>query len=335
MNRDLAMKVADAVLYEGYLLYPYRTSSLKNRQRWSFGVLYPPDYEEVRNGTERSNMHSECLLRAHANCKLQINLRFLQSTGETHGGSLEISADASSRNRSETLDECVPRSIECELHEHAQTTRSFEFSFQKDDTVSDMVAPCYVQGVIIVRTDKVDEGLLKLTIDVSNETRPASEYADRTSALTGALLSAHLILTVEDAEFVSLLDPPEQFRAHVSACWNIGNFPVLVGTQGERDMMLCSPIILYDYPQIAPESAGDFYDATEIDEMLTLRVITLTDQEKDEMKSAGEHARRLLERTEQSAREQLMRTHGAIRSLRPVSDTSSRKQTGGDDGLEL
>ena len=46
MNRELAMKVANAVLYEGYMLYPYRPSAIKNRQRWSFGILYPPAYEE-------------------------------------------------------------------------------------------------------------------------------------------------------------------------------------------------------------------------------------------------------------------------------------------------
>ena len=84
-------------------------------------------------------------------------------------------------------------------------------------------------------------------------------------------------------------------------------------------MLLCSPIILYDYPQIAPESAAEFCDATEMDEMLTLRVMTLTDEEKNEMRLADDHFRNLLQRTEQSAREQLMRTHGTIRSLRPVS----------------
>ena len=123
-------------------------------------------------------------------------------------------------------------------------------------------------------------------------------------------------------EFVSLLDPPEGLGEFVSECKNVGNFPVLVGEQGERDMMLCSPIVLYDYPQVAPESAGDFYDATEMDEMLTLRVMTLTDDEKSEMRSADDHVRNLLERTEKSAREQLARTHGAIRSMRPVSENS-------------
>ena len=56
--------------------------------------------------------------------------------------------------------------------------------------------------------------------------------------------------------------------------------------------MLCSPIILYDYPQSAPESEGDFFDGTEMDEMLTLRVLTLTDAEKQEMRAGDARAER-------------------------------------------
>ena len=105
----------------------------------------------------------------------------------------------------------------------------------------------------------------------------------------------------------------------MKACKNAGNFPVLVGNEGERDMLLCSPIVLYDYPQIAPESAGDFYDATEMDEMLTLRVMTLSDDEKNEIRTGDDRVRGLLQRTEESAREQLLKTHGTIRSMRPSS----------------
>src|SRR5207253_27540 len=162
--------------------------------------------------------------------------------------------------------------------------------------------------------------LLKLRIDVSNETRVSFDPLDRESALPSALLSAHLLVTARGGAFISLLDPPEDVREYAGGCRNVGNFPVLVGLQHERDMMLCSPIILYDYPQIAPESVGDFYDATEMDEMLTLRVMTLTDPEKNEMRLAGEPARLLLERTEHTVREQLMKTHGVIRSIRPANE---------------
>ena len=75
MNRELAKKVADAVLYEGYMLYPYRASALKNRQRWSFGILYPPAYPEVACGTERSGMHSECLLERAGDPAVEVEVR--------------------------------------------------------------------------------------------------------------------------------------------------------------------------------------------------------------------------------------------------------------------
>ena len=177
-----------------------------------------------------------------------------------------------------------------------------------------------VAGTISVSSEETAAGVLKLSIDVMNKSLLPPDTNDRDSAMLVSLLSAHTILTVTGGEFVSLLSPPEDLHESVSACRNIGNFPVLVGAEPERDMLLCSPIVLYDYPQVAPESAGDFFDATEMDEMLTLRVITLTDQEKDEMRLADETARNLLQRTEQTAREQLMKTHGTIRTMRRVSE---------------
>jgi hypothetical protein len=168
---------------------------------------------------------------------------------------------------------------------------------------------------------RLGDDVLKLTLEISNTSALSADPGDRNSALLRSLLSAHTILNVSGGEFISLLDPPNDLRQAARTCNNIGNFPVLAGNDGERDMMLCSPIVLYDYPQIAPESAGDFYDATEMDEMLTLRVMTLTDAEKAEMRLADDHARNLLERTQANAREQLMRTHGTIRSMRPVNET--------------
>ncbi|HST20797.1 MAG TPA: hypothetical protein VLR90_06760, partial [Blastocatellia bacterium] len=132
------------------------------------------------------------------------------------------------------------------------------------------------------------------------------------------LVSTHTILSVREGEFVSSLDPPDEFRDAVAHCNNIGTWPVLVGDEGERGVMLSSPIILYDYPQIAPESSGDLFDGTEIDEILTLRIMTLTDEEKREMRSVDERARKILERTETLPAEQLMKMHGAVRGLRPV-----------------
>jgi len=96
---------------------------------------------------------------------------------------------------------------------------------------------------------------------------------------------------------------------------NTGTYPVLVGDEGSRNCLLSSPIILYDYPQIAPESAGDLFDGTEIDEILTLRIMSLTDDEKNEMRNADELARRLLERTESLSPDELMNLHGLMKKV--------------------
>ncbi|MDX6710880.1 MAG: hypothetical protein QOH96_1896, partial [Blastocatellia bacterium] len=127
----------------------------------------------------------------------------------------------------------------------------------------------------------------------------------------------HTILSVREGEFVSLLDPPDECCEAAALCQNTGTYPVLVGEDGARDCILSSPIILYDYPQIAPESAGELFDGTEIDEILTLRIMTLTDEEKHEMRGADERARQILERTEMLPAEQLIKMHGAMRSLKP------------------
>ena len=135
-----------------------------------------------------------------------------------------------------------------------------------------------------------------------------------------SLVSTHTILNIRQGEFVSLLDPPEAYREEAAHCKNLGTWPVLAGEEGSKDTLLSSPIILYDYPQIAPESGGDYYDGTEMDEMLALRVLTLTEQEKQEMRNGDPRARLILERTESLSQEHLMKVHGAIRGLRQLQE---------------
>lgn len=336
MNREIAEKVAKAVLYEGYMLYPYRPSAIKNRQRWTFGILYPPAYEEVPRGTERSVMHTECLLQAEEHASVRLELRFLHhSTRQVAKRVNEhfepVPSLAVDDRLFETWDEAVERSAEFEIVVGAQAEK-FNFSFpgsSSTESLHDGTGEVLghisrrqhkVQGTVSVSAEFIQDRLWKLYIDVENTTAVAHGIPDRNASLPQSLLSAHTVLTVNAGNFVSLLDPPQDLHGAAKACQNIGNFPVLVGAEGERDMLLCSPILLPDYPRIAPESAGDFYDATEMDEMLTLRVMTLTDEEKAEMRLADERARNLLQRTERTAREQLMRTHGTIRGLRPVGE---------------
>jgi hypothetical protein len=148
----------------------------------------------------------------------------------------------------------------------------------------------------------------------------------RDEALMRTLVAMHAVVSLRSGKFFSLTDPPENLRTATEACRNLGVWPVLVGSPGEQDAMLASPIILYDYPQIAPESPGDLFDATEIDELLTLRIMTLTEEEKAMAGATDNRTRRLIERTESLAREQLAGLHGAVRRFEPVAADAVRGQ---------
>jgi hypothetical protein len=344
MNRELARKVADSVLYEGYMLYPYRPSAIKNRQRWTFGVLYPPAYAEVINGTERSRMHSECLVRSgsDASAGIRIELRFLHLNARQvfrpiQGAFEPVPSLAIDGRLAQSWDEGKKTSVVFEFPLGAGD-RKFEFGCAETkheellrDSAGEVVGKvgCVqkrVQGTLSAVAQEIRADVRRLSIDVENQTRLSENADDRNSVLPRSLLCAQLILSATGAQFISLLDPPEDLKQAAAGCRNVGNFPVSLGSPGEHEMMLCSPILLYDYPQVAPESAGDFYDATEIDEMLTLRVMNLTHDEKTELRHAGEPLRALLERTEATAREQLMRTHGAVRQLREITEAGSEKR---------
>jgi hydrogenase maturation protease len=171
-------------------------------------------------------------------------------------------------------------------------------------------------GEIELRASQLHEDLFRITLKVRNCLMLAhADRVNREDILLLSLVSVHSILCVGDGEFVSLLDPPEHLREAAAACQQTGAWPVLVGEEGQRDMVLAAPIILYDYPRIAPESAGDLFDGTEIDEILALRILTMTDAEKLEVRNGDDRARRILERTEMLRPEHFQKLHGALRGL--------------------
>jgi hypothetical protein len=99
----------------------------------------------------------------------------------------------------------------------------------------------------------------------------------------------------------------------------MATWPVLAGPEECRELVLSSPVILYDHPRIAAESAGDLFDSTEIDEILTLRTLALTDEEKREARATDPRAAELLDRLDGLPPEMLERMHGAIRYLGPLA----------------
>jgi hydrogenase maturation protease len=176
-----------------------------------------------------------------------------------------------------------------------------------------------LQAILTIKAEMLRNEVCKLHLEFQNVSSLLSGMeAKRDEALPQSFVSAHMLLGITGGEFISLLDPGDLYREPAAACCNTGVFPVLAGEEPSRSIMLCSPIILYDYPRVAPESAGDFFDSTEMDEMLTLRVLTLTDEEKQEMRNADPRARKILERTEALTADLMLKTHGVIRGLREI-----------------
>jgi hydrogenase maturation protease len=343
VNLDRVEKIAEAVLYEGYMLYPYRPSSVKNQQRWNFGVLCPQTYCEWQQGSEAWKMQTECLVKATSSTRLSVKLRFLQIVRRTVGRLCLVGQEEPEgvEPRFEPVDciEVVGRVYqpweEVAEREHTSVAldpnalsslsslqlsfpagRQFEYLRDEQGCAIGVLIREWEALTASVQFDSMQyrDGVVKITVLARNLTSfNLLDGTAREDALAFSLISAHTILGVEQGKFLSLLDPPAGVEELVSQCSNIGTWPVLVGDQA--DMMLSSPIILYDHPQIAPESAGNLFDSTEIDEILSLRILTLTDDEKREMRQSDDRARQILERTENMPKEQFMKLHGALRGL--------------------
>jgi hypothetical protein len=330
VNGRLVEEIANAVLYEGYLLYPYRPSALKNQQRFNFGVVSPRQHAQAGEGGWF--IHTECLARADGRCELGVRVRFLHLTSRTVE-SKDVDGEVLHRWQ-EAVERDVPLRARLDDLCAAPVRQSFAWPaareidrFPEADRSGGVIVRSRenLQGHIEIFAERIENGLFKITLRAANVT-PASTTDDprRDAVLMRSLVSTHAILHIADGAFISLIDPPADVQAIASACRNLGAWPVLVGEETDCDAVLAAPIILYDHPQIAQQSPGDFFDGTEIDEMLVLRILTMTDQEKCEMREADPRARRMLERTESLSEEHMMKLHGVLRGLRPVQDEGTR-----------
>jgi len=323
MNFASVENIAAAILYEGYILYPYRATAIKNRQRWNFGTLYPREYAEAQKPPEPFSFVSECLVEADESTRVDLRVRFLQLITQ------QRPSGVGATDSSLEWDEGVERTGElCGLRVHDLVGQPISLDVHFESTAVEGHIPESLQSILrgrlTVSAEGLSGGVHKLRVELQNTSGLENgAVAKRDEALAQSFVSAHLLLGVTAGEFVSLLDMPDEYRDVAATCKNTGVFPVLVGDEGQRTMMLCSPIILYDYPKIAPESPGDFFDGTEMDEMLALRVLTLTDEEKQEMRNGDTRARQILERTEAMTEGHLMKVHGAVRGLRRVQEDAS------------
>jgi hydrogenase maturation protease len=262
---DPVRAIADAVLYEGYLLWPYRRSALKNQRRWTFGGVYPEAHSRA-HPDDASRMRTQVLLEGDP-ADVDVTVRFLHVVRREDGWE-----EATER-------ELAPGPVAIAAGDGWEA----------------------LSGRIDVGAEALDDGRHRITVEIVNTT--PWDGGPRQDVLARTFCSTHTILRTATGAFVSAYDAGE-------LCQSVGSWPVLVGEPGARDVVLSSPIILEDHPRIAPESPGDLFDGGEIDGLLALNILALTDAEKAEMRATDPRAREILERTEGLTQDQLLRLSG-------------------------
>jgi hypothetical protein len=325
---DAVRAVADAVLYEGYLLYPYRASAAKNRSRWQFGVLGPPA-AAVQAFAEAPDMSMQCLLAPGSHPAVTLHLRFLQLQARDvqriapDGAYTPVEALEVAGSAVLSWDEAVEREMLLPPLPMSGTAE-FPVDIPGGEDIEPVTVPSGAEVGRIVRRRwplralvhtrvEPDGDLLRLTVAVTNDHPEVA--ADKDAAVRCSLVGTHLLLEAHDGAFVSLLDPPPAAAAAAGRCRQHRCWPVLAGPQGTAGVLLGAPIILYDHPQVADESPGGLFDSTEIDEILTLRVMTMTDDEKAEARATDPRAREIVDRCDAMSAADLQHLHGARRDL--------------------
>ncbi len=353
---DPVEKIAAAVLYEGYVLWPYRRSAQKNQKRWTFGGVYPRAFSETSGTNDPWLMQTQCLVVGEKPV-VEVKVRFLHVVERkvgTYAGVGQCGQDArvpesgvgeerTAEGRLEFVDElrvggerhlaweeAAEREVLIEGLKLAElgTPGRFEIKIPagtEEEPLADdngRVVGALVrswlglEGAVEVGAEPVREGLFRLTVKVTNTA--SWDGQDRESTLRQTFASTHTILRIENGEFVSLMDPPEELKGLAEECENSKTWPVLAGEEGDKHTVLSSPIILYDYPKIAPESRGDLFDGGEIDQLLTLSILSLTDEEKEEVRATDPRTREILERSESLTAEDFMSLHGTVRDLQTL-----------------
>ena len=371
MSLAEARRVADAVLYEGYILYPYRASAQKNRSRWQFGVLMPPGYVAA-DPSETSTMRTECVFEHHGQPTMEITLRFLQVQRRRTDGAAALSAPTPDTNVPDmgvlamgvpaVWDEAVEQEVTVIVSSQALLGdgeadgdgTDTRFSLPGGEDTETMAGARVVRcrepltGSLLVRAAPLPGPwqAARLTVQVTNESgyppRRSGNFdgegagealpGGRTEALPGALVAAHLLITVSGGAFISMTDPPEWASPQVAGCQNTGCWPVLAGPEGNRQVMLAAPIILPDHPQIASESAGELYDGTEIDEILTLRTLALSAEEKAAARATDPRAAALIDRVDAMDAPTMAQLHGTVRAMSTPGPGGGPAIPGSPDG---
>jgi hypothetical protein len=281
--REALEQLVSSLLYEGYALYPYTPGATKNATPTPFGIVYPPGYAEELP-TTFDHLRLECVLEAEPEAELRTTVRFLQASGERH----------QARERRLALGPAA-------VGELADGGVGETFAFE---------GACELRGRMRMRCELLDErGLWRVRACVHNttEVKPGMERAE---ALVASLLSTHVVVETSSGRFASPLEREGPAGEAVAASKSINTFPVLA-SPGD-DAILAATIVLPDHPRMAPESLGNLFDNTEIEEALLLHVKALSEGERDAIAAQDPAVRKMVERAERTTPEQMLALHGRL-----------------------
>jgi hypothetical protein len=298
---EAARAVAEAVLYDGYVLQPERPSRRPNAERSRFGVLVPLGYSPA-DASERTFNQTECLLEGeHPHLSVRVRFLHLQRCDvESAFGTGFVAAEALAVGATTYLprDEAVEAEVSAQAAVTDLLRAPAEVRFRRPagqeyvliagspgtpgpDPVGRLVRERQaLEGVVQLAAEPLHGpyGVTRIRVRVENRTQVGARTSmERPEALAHSLAATHVLLSATDGTFVSMLAPPDWAEGYVDRCDNIGTFPVLVGEPDRADMMLSSPIILHDHARLAPESPGSRPDSTGIERLLGVPTMSLSD----------------------------------------------------------
>jgi hypothetical protein len=187
-----------------------------------------------------------------------------------------------------------------------------------------------VEGRVTMTTEDFD-GVQRVTVAVNNTTE-VSEGLDRAAALERSLLSTHVVVRCAvGGRFMSPIAPPDDVATAVMTCANVNTYPVLAAP-GD-DAILGAAIILPDHPELAPESRGNLFDSTEIEEALLLHVLALSDGEREELAHADPAVKAMIERAVKATPEDIMALHGRVTVTDPAPAAEADSDVRGEERI--
>lgn len=335
-----ARGIADAVFYEGYLLYPYTATAHKNKMRWQFGVVVPKAHEAAGTG-EHGHQQTDVLFESGPGARIDVLLRFLHvetRTVEAYAGGAFVPVASLTVGDTQflTFDDSIEREVHAACEPAAGIRAEFAICFEGDTRVEELhdAAGAIVgriirrrwplRGSLALAAKALDDDLapdgkrvsqFRVRVENTSEVVPAAE---RGVVMRTAFVSAHTLIGISGGAFWSPIDPPDPELAARVVAANEHTWPVLVGgrtTDEQRAaIVLSSPIVLGDFPTTAKNTNADAFDATEIDELLNLSVLSLSDAERAEARATDPRARAIVDRAEAFGAADIERTHARFQA---------------------